>query len=501
MLDQLQLKEWARKLNLSEQAERVIEQIRSSAPARRVQSRRGNVSGRYPSRKMGVTIQFESHRNELAAIYELEHDPTVVEFYDQPKAIKLNWETEAGRQVGILHTPDYFVIRTDSAGYEECKEEKELLQLAEKSPQRYQRDETGHWRCPPGEHYAGRLGLYYRLRSSGGIDWIWQRNIQFLEDYLRDHRPSTKAAVHETIRSIVTNQWGISLSGLISQAEEVASHDEIYSLIATGEIYVDLATAPLISPEQVRVYASPEAAIAAAHLTTTELLAKDRPTSPVTLVAGQSIIWDGVFWQILNVGENSIVLSGNERSLNEVPRQHFEELVKDGRIIGATINSNTTMHPGISRRLEAAAEADFRIANQRAALVRARLRGEALPPDSSVPERTLRYWTAQYRAAEMISGAGYTGLLPQTARRGNRISKLPEQSRSLLTRFIEDEYGTLKQQSRSAVYAKMLKAGEEQGVQVPSYKTFCNEVNKRASAQQTLKRKGRRAAYQQEAFY
>src|SRR5215475_12377838 len=72
MLDQPQLKEWARKLNLSQQAERVIEQIRSSAPARRVQSRRGNVSGRYPSRKMGVTIQFESHRNEPAAIYQVE---------------------------------------------------------------------------------------------------------------------------------------------------------------------------------------------------------------------------------------------------------------------------------------------------------------------------------------------------------------------------------------------------------------------------------------------
>src|SRR5215475_138943 len=129
MLDQQQLKEWARKLNLSQQAERVIEQIRSSAPARRVQSRRGNVSGRYPSRKMGVTIQFESHRNELAAIYELEHDPTVIELYDQPPAIKLNWETGAGRQVGIWHTADFFVIRTDSAGYEECKEEKELLHL------------------------------------------------------------------------------------------------------------------------------------------------------------------------------------------------------------------------------------------------------------------------------------------------------------------------------------------------------------------------------------
>src|SRR5215475_13691044 len=77
---------------------------------------------------------------------------------NQPPSIKLNWETGAGKQVGIWHTADFFVIRIDSAGYEECKEEKELLHLAEKSPQRYQRDERARWRCPPGEGYAGELG-------------------------------------------------------------------------------------------------------------------------------------------------------------------------------------------------------------------------------------------------------------------------------------------------------------------------------------------------------
>jgi putative transposase len=501
MLDQPQLKEWARKLNLSEQAERVIEEIRSSAPARRVQGRRGNVSGCYPSRKMGVTIQFESHRNELAAVYDLEHDPSVLEFYDQPPPIKLNWVTTAGRGAGVFHTPDYFVIRVDAAGYEECKPEQELLRLAEKSPQRYQHDETGRWRCPPGESAAGRIGLYYRLRSSDGIDWIWQRNIQFLEDYLRDDRPPANAAVGEAIRSIVRSQLGVSLSDLISQAQGIAGRDEIYSLIASGDIYVDLTTAPLINPERVCVYASRETAIAAAHLAEAEPLVKDSPVSPVTLAAGQPVIWDGVFWQILNAGDNSIVLGGDDRPLNVVPRRHFERLVKEGRIIGAVPAPTTAAHPEISRRIEAATEADFRIANRRAALVRAHLRGEALTPDASVSERTLRHWTAQYRATETICGSGYTGLLPQTYRRGNHTPRMPDNSRKLLTQFIEAEYETLKQQSRSAVYAKLLKAGEEQGIQMPSYKTFCEEVNKRASAQQTLKRKGSRAAYQQEAFY
>lgn len=68
----------------------LIARIRAAEPTRRVKSGAGNVSGRYPSRKMGCTIQFESHRNELATILELEHDPTIREYYDQPPAIKLN---------------------------------------------------------------------------------------------------------------------------------------------------------------------------------------------------------------------------------------------------------------------------------------------------------------------------------------------------------------------------------------------------------------------------
>ena len=94
----------------------------------------------YPSRKMGVTIQFESHRVELAAIYEMEHDPQTLEFYDQPHAIALDYNSANGRRQVVRHTPDFFVIRQDSAGWEEWKTEDELNRLAEQSPNRYRRE-------------------------------------------------------------------------------------------------------------------------------------------------------------------------------------------------------------------------------------------------------------------------------------------------------------------------------------------------------------------------
>ena len=87
MLSKSELSAWYARLHISSQARSVIEQVRSSQPARQVGGGSRNVSGRYPSRKMGLTIQFESHRVELAGIYEMEHDHSVLEFYDQPPSI------------------------------------------------------------------------------------------------------------------------------------------------------------------------------------------------------------------------------------------------------------------------------------------------------------------------------------------------------------------------------------------------------------------------------
>src|SRR5437763_17072748 len=112
MLSEDELAGWCLQQALSEQAKAVIRQIRSSPPSRLGRGAAGNVSGRYPSQKMGCTIQFESHRGELAFIYQMEHDPTVLEFYDQPEAIKLVYPGKTGKPVGLFHTPDFFLLLT-----------------------------------------------------------------------------------------------------------------------------------------------------------------------------------------------------------------------------------------------------------------------------------------------------------------------------------------------------------------------------------------------------
>src|ERR1700737_2644393 len=130
MLTPDELLSWFLRFDVPEQTRTIVAQIASSGPSRRVGGGKSTVSGRSPSRKMGVTIQFESHRVELAGIYEMEHDAEVLEFYDQAIQIKLSYEGPGGKRLGVLHTPDFFVIRTTSAGWEEWKTEEDLLQLA-----------------------------------------------------------------------------------------------------------------------------------------------------------------------------------------------------------------------------------------------------------------------------------------------------------------------------------------------------------------------------------
>jgi putative transposase len=256
---------WCQQLALKEPAKALSCQIRSSPPSRLVQSRAGNVSGRYPSQKMGCTIQFESHRAELAAIYQFEHDAAVVEFYDQPGAIKLVYPSKKGKQVGIFHTPDLFVLREDSCGWIECKMEEQLVQLADQLPHRYVRNADGTWRCPPGEEYAQSFGFFYRVQSSAQIDWVYQRNLRFLEDYLRSSRPCVEAQVTEAVRTLVMGQPALSLLTLLEELQ-TATADEVYFLIATEQVYVDLSQAPLADPQQVQVFVDREQAQAYARL-------------------------------------------------------------------------------------------------------------------------------------------------------------------------------------------------------------------------------------------
>ncbi len=448
MLNESELSAWCERLHTSSLARSVIEQVRSSPPARQVGGGSRNVSGRYPSRKMGFTIQFESHRVELAGIFEMEHNQSVLEFYDQPPSIKLDYFSAAGRHLIVMHTPDFFLIRHDAAGWEEWKTEEELVRLEGKNPNRYRRAKDGQWQSSPGEEYAKALGLYYRVRTSQEIDWIFQRNILFLEDYLRTEGLGCDAQIREVTTICVSTNPGISLEDLFGKIQSPRSRDCIYSMIAQGELYVDLKAAPLAEPGRVRVYC-------------------DRQS-------GGDHVAD------VGQGPRSTV-PGSMRCDLKVD-DTFQQRFKEAR----------------QARLATASESDLRVANERFAALEAHAPGNG---SQSVPPRTLRSWAARFREAKAVYGDGYLGLLPRTGDRGNRQARLPEPARVLMAEFIENNFETLKQKSRYSSWISLKHVCEQRGIVVPSYRAFRRAVRKRDRFSQTLKRKGHRAAYAYEPIF
>lgn len=497
MLERDDLLSWFQRLAVSEQTCSLIDRIRSTGPSRRVGGGRSNVSGRYPSRKMGVTIQFESHRVELAGIYEMEHDSDVLEYFDQPAPIKLDYKSAAEKRMGVLHTPDFFVIRKEKAGWEEWKTEEDLKRLTERNANRYRHGEDGKWYCPPGEAYAERLGLYYRVRSSAEIDWVFQRNIQFLEDYFRADSPAIAAACREIAVAHVSATPGLSLEDLLQVTKETVPADEVFIMIATDILHVDICAAPLAEPSRVSVFPRAESALKR------ERVGARAPCSsfPGTLHCGSMITWDGRSWKLVNTGETAVSLLSEEQGLMELPIAAFESMVSQNRVQVSAPDVGQGVESAVHERLAKASEGDLRIANHRAQFISRYLDNGMLPAGTEVRVRTFYHWLAQYRQAEAICGSGFLGLLPRQAQRGNCTPKLPETSRRLMQEFIRQDYETLKQKTRYASWIKLRLACEEQRIPAPSYKTFCIAVRQRPLSDQILKRQGRRASYQVQTFH
>jgi len=311
----------------------MVQQIRSSEPARRVQGRRGNVRGCFPSLKMGHTIQYESLTNELSAIYLMEYyEDDVWEYWDQPSSFTLRYKTKAGANHGHTHTPDFFVLRRDGAGWEEWKMEDELPALAEKMPARYVRSESEGWHCPPGEEYARQFGFYYRLRTSSEINWALQRNLRFLEDYLRgaDQRRLISEPARLSVTSLLAAHPGMTLSELSGSAR--ATVDEIYLLLSANQIFIDLCAAPLVAPDHVYVFLDQETAFAYSQIT------RFRPPSPADgmssfeYAVGMELSWDGRQWRVINLGQSRVSLLDDQDRCRELLLSVFDELVKRGSL-------------------------------------------------------------------------------------------------------------------------------------------------------------------------
>lgn len=488
---------WCQKLKLLPEAIELINTIRTTPPSRQVQGRAGNVRGTYPSLKMGLTIQFESHKVELWAIYQMEHDQEVKEFYDQPKGFKIQYQNQSGRRIGHYHTPDFFVLRSREAGWEEWKTEAELLKLSEKYPTRYQKTENGIWQCPPGLAYAQQFGLKYYVRSNAQLDPVEIQNLMFLEDYVKftaNVPPQIQALVLERVKQ----KQAITIAEVLASSSLVRAN-ELYGMIASEQLYVDLKASPLVDHSSVRLYSDKSTHDAYVNIEQNHLsqanLTKSNPTEDSTLFE-----WDGKIWKLVNSGETTTTLLPEQGQPIQLPNSFWQQLLETGRVSFLTKEDQSFGFSEVQALMSAASPKDLEQANYREHLVQGYLEGQ-IKEHIDISLRTLQRWVKQFKDAQINYGCGYVGLLPRTKKRGNRLPKAPQPERELLDTFIAEHFETPRQATASSVYLAYSRACEQQNLTALSRSTFYQRLSVRRSFEQISKRKGSKVAYNKSEWH
>src|SRR6266571_2053280 len=490
--------QWCDRLQLPTATRDFLLRLRLSPPVRRVQGRLLNVCGTYASRKMGVSIQFESHTVELWAIYTMEYDPDVLEFFDQPTQLELTYPGPSGRSTKALHTPDFLVLRKDGASFEEWKPENRLLELMVTHPGRYQRDDNGTWRCPPGEAAAESIGLSYRVRSSAELHPGYIRNLIFLEDYFFECMVPHTALVH--ILEAVEATPGITLSALREQDPHLRV-DDVYALIARNRLYVNLFTTWLKDHWHLPLYLDRPTAEAHAILRANQSHVPFESTNLSTLHTNAPLDWDGKRWTLLNLGDTTTTLLPEEGAPIQLETPVFLHLVDSNAIQVKDPSQSVAMalSAEVHRLLIEAGDEALEVANQRYRFVEA-YRNKQQEVYAGTPSRTIRDWLAHFRDAEAAYGYGYIGLLPKTAARGNRNPKADEASRRLLDEAVTQFYARPKQQKKRDVFLLYQRTCLEQNIQPVSERSFYRHLKKISGPALTEKRKGARAAYQESTW-
>ena len=494
--------QWCRTRALAPSTRDYLSTIRGSQPVRRVTSRANNVSGAYPSRKMGFTIQFESQNPELWAIVVMDRDESVLEFFDQPDTFKIRYLDKSGKKMqGHYYTLDFLVLRNDSVCFEEWKRDSDLKRLAALSPFRYQQQEDGSWRCPPAEEAVSTLGLTFRVRSSTELHPTYIDNLFFLEDYF-DMTLAVPVQVQTTILQRLRETPGLPLSALGSSGSGVRAND-VYAMLALDLIYTDLHAAPLIQHGCVRLYLNAEQARTQAHLLPTRLTSRvgsPLPEVNAPLAVNTTLLWDGRAFTLINPGDTTTTLLPEKGTPIQIPSDFFFQLLDAGVITRVHAEEDAPVSPEVDRLMDRATPDDQRQANARFEKVMAYLNGEK-EHYAVVPPRTLHRWVARFREAEEQLGCGYVGLLPRKASQGNREPKAPSAPRELMDTFITEQFETPRHMSAASVYRAYEQECRKRGLTALSACAFYQRIKQRATPDQTEAREGARAAYPEQPWF
>jgi hypothetical protein len=236
MLESSALNDLFDRLKIPVNGRELILRIRNGPPLRRVSDGQSNVTVRFPSKKMGHTIQCESRTSEHVFVVGCEINPNVLEIWDQPASLTLRYKDAKGRNRGHREVVDFLILEKDKIYFVQCKKEEELKLWEKNNPERFFQDDLGVWRSPPGEKSAAEYGLEYRVWTPERESLILYRNAEYLLEYIDNEVPEELQEYVDQTDDLVSEQKIVRLDKLITK---IGNIDAVHFAIAKMNICFD----------------------------------------------------------------------------------------------------------------------------------------------------------------------------------------------------------------------------------------------------------------------
>lgn len=485
MLNKEELIELFDRVGLPPKGRDIVLRARVEAPVRVVKSQGGNVITLFASRKMGREIRSESRHIEFAAAVDKEYDRNVIEYYAQPCLLRLELIDDATGEIrAIQHTPDYLVITGDGIALEEWKSESKLTRLAERYPYRYQKASDGRWYAQQIERQLAEFGIRYRVCSDASLPRKRVENLLHLSDYLHPAAPPCPDSVLQRVQAVLREHGAVYISELLA-APFNFNPDELNKAVADNLVVADLDREALHQPLRARLYRD---------ATLRDFLAADVKTGQVPGQASFAIdIAQGAVFRyesqeltITMVGEHDIVCNSCTGGTRTLSRNWLLDAIDKNQVTPVRGMENKTLD------LARYKEEELRVAARREVML-----ASEKPP---VSNRTLRRWLAKQKSTLANGGNEVLALVPQTAARGNRTTRLSEEQEHWLNHVIETKWSSPEASNYKTCYRHLVIACDSAGIKPPAYPTLIERIKAIEDARTTRGRHGKRMAYQMSEF-
>lgn len=452
-------------------------------PSRLVNNKMGNVLVRHESVKAG-TVHLESRKGEYAKAILLDIDKDVLTYAPQPPQVSLLYRDADLKIVSRgQYTADFLAVGQRRLVVKEMRDEARLVRLSMRNPEQFYRDDDGTWHFRAAEDHFRSIGLEYELHSNQFLPHTLVSNAELLEDYMLVDCPPIDHEIATSLGLLIQQRRSVPMRELMDSHGYKA--DDIFKAIVQREVFVELLEQRLERTDELVIFSDEPTYRAFRRIEVAHMPPPLPIPGTLFLRSGASLNYGGKKFTVALCGERDVTLREMDGALWTMPLQALEDMHRIGQLDSNGVRSETDPKCLANVSPEQ--------------LDRALKRLDAARTGKS------NYYAARTvaRFQKAIEGLNdldaLLALVDDTDKKGNRLSKLPEQVRELAIKAIELFYNTPERRTKKAGYAEYVRLcrelDQEQGCEtIPmSYPSFCVYCDEHGSV---FDREGKRQAYQ-----